>query len=280
MFITDLKQLEQFKGVPGIYRFYFIKNNKNYIGEAIDLWRRITIQYPKEIKRNVSRSVVQAIKKHGWENIQIELLDWGNHLKEANERLALETACIEAYNSLTVNQSGYNICFFGHNWQGGKHSEITKKQMSQNHYDVNGKNNPMFGKNHSDTAKSKISKANLGHKHTLFTKKLWSIQRSGNKNPNFGKPMTEHQKNKNRATWKRKMVEGYIAPTADLTLYIFKNKITNELFTGTRRDFYKKYHLQRAGVDRLIHNTRKSSQKWVLLGIATSEPLLTPLGGD
>ena len=62
---------------------------------------------------------------------------------------------------------------------GKKHSEETKKKMSQNHYDCSGENHPMFGKKHSEETRKKLSES---HK--------------GKPSPNKGKPMSEEQKKK------------------------------------------------------------------------------------
>lgn len=42
------------------------------------------------------------------------------------------------------------------------HSEETKKKISENHHDVSGSNNPMFGKKHSDEAKKQMSMKRKG----------------------------------------------------------------------------------------------------------------------
>ncbi len=41
-------------------------------------------------------------------------------------------------------------------FKGKKHSEETRKQMSENHYDVSGENNPMYGKTRSEETLRKI----------------------------------------------------------------------------------------------------------------------------
>ena len=45
---------------------------------------------------------------------------------------------------------------------GRKHTLETRKKMSQNHADVSGENNPMYGKHLSEEAKKKLSLANTG----------------------------------------------------------------------------------------------------------------------
>jgi len=75
-------------------------------------------------------------------------------------------------------------------------------------YHTVGINNPMFGKNHTQTTKDKISEKNkgkrLGKKHTgeykkrmsMLKKKYWETHPRpiGEKNPMFGKKRTEEEK--------------------------------------------------------------------------------------
>ena len=56
-----------------------------------------------------------------------------------------------------LKMSGKNHPMFGK-----KHSEESKKKISDNHHDVSGKNNPMFGKKHSEESKKKISVNKIG----------------------------------------------------------------------------------------------------------------------
>jgi NUMOD3 motif. len=44
-----------------------------------------------------------------------------------------------------------------HPMYGKNHSEETKRKISENHHDVSGENNPMYGKKHSDESKEKMS---------------------------------------------------------------------------------------------------------------------------
>lgn len=54
---------------------------------------------------------------------------------------------------------------------GKKHSEESKKKMSQNRSDNSGKNHHMYGKKHSKATKEKMSKAHKGHKGCVGCKR-------------------------------------------------------------------------------------------------------------
>lgn len=157
MIITNFKQLlKNFRNIPGIYKFRFLTNkNKLYIGEADDIYDRIVNQYRDEIKsltsKTIRRPIIKAIKKYGWTNIEIEIIDYGEHLRDKDTRIALETACILEYDTLIQNKNGYNVLLVGFNRKGIKHSRETCIKMSIN----SAKNN--LGKKFSKEWCKKIS---------------------------------------------------------------------------------------------------------------------------
>ena len=100
----------------------------------------------------------------------------------------------------TLWPNGYNLTEGG---DGCVASEEIRKKMSQNHYDCSGKNHPMFGKKHSEETKKKMSNShkgqippNKGKPMSEETKKKLSDSHKGQIPPNKGKPMSEEQKKK------------------------------------------------------------------------------------
>lgn len=84
-------------------------------------------------------------------------------------------------------------------WQGKTFSDEHKKKISQNHYDISGENNPMYGKDtsgknnhfynhkHTDEAKKQMKIAHGGHKYTIIkngtqnNKQVYAIRDLNNK---------------------------------------------------------------------------------------------------
>ena len=211
--IINKQTLDMFRKIPGIYKFHFIPNDKNYIGESIDLYDRIIDQYPQEMKGKETRPVINAILKYSWDNIEIELIDYGEHLRDRDTRLALETACIIEYNTLTKNKKGYNVCLIGNDNSGfhlgRKRPPETGRKISAAH----------LGKKASPEAKLHMSLArkgkccgkdnyfwgkrfyrelnpNYGKHASEETRLKISIANKGRQSPNLGKPMSEEQKKK------------------------------------------------------------------------------------
>lgn len=61
----------KYKRKPGIYRFYNTINGKSYIGQSIDLGRRICTHL-RNIKRDDCNQVIyKAIRKYGSQNFKI-----------------------------------------------------------------------------------------------------------------------------------------------------------------------------------------------------------------
>lgn len=94
-----------------------------------------------------------AIKKYGWENFTHEIL--ARNLS-ADEAKNMEIEFIRLYNSAD-KKFGYNATLGGDGRAGCDPSEETRRKMSENHHNVHGANNPMFGRNHTPEARKKMS---------------------------------------------------------------------------------------------------------------------------
>lgn len=70
--------------------------------------------------------------------------------------------------------------------------------MRQNHADVSGANNPMFGKHHTEETRKRLSTINKGKTLSTETKRKISESTKGEKNHNYGKHLSEDTKEKLR----------------------------------------------------------------------------------
>lgn len=131
-----------------------------------------------------------AINKYGWENFKHEIL-LTNLTKEEAEQKEIEL--ITFYKSNQQN-FGYNISNGGN--CAGKHSDETRKKIKDNHFDISGKNHPMYGKHHSNETKQKISKSRTGQKHSTSKETRNKIS-----NALKGREM--------KTEWIKKMAEGH-----------------------------------------------------------------------
>jgi group I intron endonuclease len=142
-----------------IYQFVNNITQKIYVGQAVDYKQRIR-NHKFNLKQNKNTPFYNALKKYGWENFSINIIEECEENK-LNER---EVYWIEEKNSLYPN--GYNLL------EGGKqarHTDITKQKIS------NGRKGIKFSKSHIENLrkshlgylmpeeqKEKISKSNKG----------------------------------------------------------------------------------------------------------------------
>jgi hypothetical protein len=128
---------------------------------------------------------------------------------------------------------------------------------------------PWTGKHHSKQSLQKISKSHIGIKNpnygkraSLETRKKLSIIRSGKNHWNFGNRWDDEVKEK--ISKNHSNVSKDKNPRFDKTIYNFKNIITNEVFIGTRYDFYITHNLNRGCVCMLIKNKLNIHKNWSL----------------
>lgn len=125
--------------VCGIYCIENLINHKKYIGQSIDIemrWRG----HKSELRRSIHINdyLQNAWNKYGEDNFQFYILEeCANNIMDDRERYY-----IMLYN--TVNRD------YGYNLESGGSinktlSDYTKRKISENHADVSGENNPMYG---------------------------------------------------------------------------------------------------------------------------------------
>ncbi len=256
---------------PGIYMFTNLINNKQYIGQSIDIQDRIR-DYKTETH---PRPINQAIIKYGWPNFKVEILHTFDEKITKWDLLALETAFIDEYKTLT-KYGGYNIRLFGDsNWGikmpehmiqrlreqrgekhpcfGRKHTEETKQKMRDNNARA------MLGKHPSLETRQKMCEARKYHVFTPETRLKMSKSQSGENNAMYGKKASVET----RAKMSIKQ-RGPNHPKFDHTIYTFKNLDTNEIFTGTAWDLGIKFNLKQNSITRMVRKERKSYKNWII----------------
>lgn len=131
-------QLSEIPKHAGIYLLTNRITNKQYVGKSVNLYSRIMVHKYRQPKYHIDFS----LRKYGLENFDIEIIHFYETMpSNALELVALETACIESYNTLYPN--GYNHCFYGTDNSGVKRSDEAKLKYSLSKL---GKKNPNFGK--------------------------------------------------------------------------------------------------------------------------------------
>ena len=169
-----------------IYKITNTLNGKIYIGKTKQKLDRRMTQHKCDSKKG-SLGIGAAIRKYGWENFMVEVIEECS-VEKLNER---EIFWIAELNSKAPN--GYNLTDGGEGLINP--SEETRAKMSANRPDVSGKNNPNYGKKTPPEVCAKISASNKGKhserkgkKNSPETCAKISAANRGENNPNYGRP--------------------------------------------------------------------------------------------
>lgn len=162
--------------ICGIYMIENKINNHVYIGQAVDIYERWK-EHIRYLKRqcHVNNHLQYAWDKYGADNFQFIVIEECDEF-ELNAR---EIYWIAEKNAFF---DGYNQTKGGDGTRGFKHSNEARRKMSENHANVSGENNPMWGSHHSDNTKRKI----VENRNTV----------SGEDHPNYGKHLSDETKQK------------------------------------------------------------------------------------
>lgn len=156
-----------------VYEHKNKENGKKYIG--------ITSRVPEKRWENghgyIGQPFYKAIKKYGWDNFEHKILCVCESEEEAKEK---EIFFIKKFDTTNSNK-GYNATLGGESANGLKHTEETKKKISNS---MKGRVSPAKGKKWSKESREKISGKNsawYGRKHTEETRGKMSESAKGHK---------------------------------------------------------------------------------------------------
>lgn len=135
--------------VCGIYCIENLINGKKYIGQSVDIaarWRT----HKSELKRNIHGNdyLQKTWNKYGEDNFKFYILEECK-IDIIDDR---ERYYIILYNT-TSRDCGYNLESGGH--INKTLSSSTRRKISENHADVSGENNPMYGVKMSEESVNK-----------------------------------------------------------------------------------------------------------------------------
>lgn len=156
---------------PGIYIFTNLVNGKVYVGETMNMRRRMREHYKYAIQ-----IIDKAINKYGLDNFDIQV----TYYPYADKKFLvnLEHLLIKAKDSLVINGKGYNVCPLGTDCTGLKASDKTRKLMSEAK-----KGKPLSTEHREALSKSAKGntngQGNKGRTYTALTLKRMSDSKMG-----------------------------------------------------------------------------------------------------
>ena len=183
------KDESQQGGATGvIYKITCLVNGKIYVGKTKQKLSRRIAQHRYDSKKG-SIGLGAAIRKYGWENFTVEVLEVCP-VEKLDEREIFWIAKLDC-----KAPNGYNLTDGG---EGLSNPSLeTRAKMSAHRPDVSGEKNPNYGKKTPPEVCAKISASNKGKtkgkKRKPFSAKhkanisAHHADVSGEKNPNYGK---------------------------------------------------------------------------------------------
>lgn len=162
-----------------IYKITNKLNGKVYIGQTINIEKRFD-KY-KKLQCRRQPKLYNALKLYGIENFIFEILDTADDLSTLD---FLEDIYVLCFDSI---EHGYNCI------PGGRSNRLSKESILKMSISLT-------GKRRSAESKLKQSISSSGKKRSLLAIQNISKCKKGNKNPNFGKHLSEETKQKMRET--------------------------------------------------------------------------------
>lgn len=149
----------------GIYQIRNLLNERKYIGSTSSFKKRHS-EHLSRLRNNshCNQFLQRDFNKCGEEFFVFEIVELMNL---PDDRLSRETFWIGEY--YDNQQNCYNICVKANSTLGRKHSEETKRKLSES---KKGLPSSMKGRKHSDATKKKMREAQLGEKNHAFGKKV------------------------------------------------------------------------------------------------------------
>lgn len=162
-----IESIEDFPALAGIYKFTNKINGKIYIGETLNFKRRMHGHINKTKDPNWTAVVTKAFRKYGFSNFEYLIIE-NYPLGSVSKAFLLEREAFYIKDLDAMNPDvGYNRCPYGANTIGYKFSEESRKKMS-------------------------ISRKKRVMRRESIEKQAKAI--SGEKNWNYGRPMSEERK--------------------------------------------------------------------------------------
>ncbi len=249
----------------GIYKIVNKVNGKYYVGSSNDILtpnqgRKYLHYWALKRNRHSNRKLQFAWNKYGEENFDFLVVE------ECSPERTLLLDVEQKYLDIAKNEQDktYNLSFIA---GGIEMTEETRRLIGISKIG----NKYCLGKRCSEKTKEKISKANTGKKRSSEACERISKSRigkyTGENSPFFGRKLLESTREKISKKCKGLFI-GTKSYKYDYTIYTFRNIKSDEIFVGTRHDFYTKFpYVSKSNLGSVIEGTtnRKTVNGWEVL---------------
>lgn len=162
--------------IKGIYKIRNCINGKIYIGQSIDILGRFN-DHKANVTKKFNYHLYKSFRKYGLENFEFIIFEKVDNILLLDSR---EQYWMDFYNSYNP-EFGYNICKLATSTKGYKHTEETRKKISQK---SKGRVSPNKGKNLLSLEQRKAQSLYMKNKwqdNTYINKVITKIIESCNK---------------------------------------------------------------------------------------------------
>jgi len=250
----------------GIYKIVHKNSGKYYVGSTVDFIKRWNV-HKRNLNKNkhINLHLQHAWNKHGNDSFEFKIVEYVDNVfgRHNVELLKIEQKYLDIAKSDKDSNidSHYNICYdatapnLGRKFsketiikmsnasKKRKFSEETKKLLShlakeryKSQEERKKISDSLKGHKLSNETKEKIKFARSKQIFSQKTRKLWSVNRTGEKNPSY-----------------------------DSTIYKWYNKKSGQFTECSRYELIRKYKLNSAGISMLINNKLKHFKGWTVI---------------
>lgn len=240
--------------ISGIYKIINKVNGKYYVGSSTNITDKRWRKHKSCLRYNYhdNKHLQNAWNKYGENNFDFVIVEQTpkENLVEVEQKY-LDIA-------KTEQDKCYNLAFDVERPSISMNEETKQKMKVKLSKLLSGKNNPNYGKHHSNEAKEKMRKAKLGKRHSKEHNLKIGISNKGKRYPNKKPHSIESNIKRSIST------SGSKNHKFDHKIYTFINKLTNEQYIGTRYNFSKQFNIDCGSMCNLIKGKRKSVKGWSL----------------
>ena len=116
---------------PGIYCFRNKINDKYYVGQALNLYKRIRQHMARFRNKRIKNSIYRALEKYGFDNFELKILKTFENISSDNLQKLLDETEIKYIKQFDSYNNGYNLTTGGKGVKNYNYTKVIKKKISE-----------------------------------------------------------------------------------------------------------------------------------------------------
>lgn len=159
---------------PGIYYFRNIINDKYYIGQAKNLYKRIRQHITRFRNKRIKNSIYRALEKYGFDNFEFKILKTFENIPSDELQKILDETEIKYIKQFNSYNDGYNQTTGGRGVKNYNYTKVAKKKISEAVIKVShdGRNKIYFYDVITKEYGEELTLNDFNEKHNIKTKML------------------------------------------------------------------------------------------------------------